>query len=651
MNLRFPFSAALWAVLFLLAEPVAAQKGKIDFRPVDFSSEPLATLPDSLKTYPAVYEFSKSYLESIKEQPLAGMVHTTHSRLRVNTEAGLDQFKTIEFSEYQAEALLGLRVKVIARDGSSKELDMKNLRREDDGKRRVVKLPIDGLEIGGAFEMVLTQASSDADDQTIYVQGNIPILQSFISMRSYEGLVYELKAYNVKATVQEIPVSGMEEVERTAAVGLTMPLKEEAFANETALLGRVDIMLRRVPKSGMTQSWTLISNRLINALLPVDAGDRKAMLKFLKKMGAADKPPLVQIAMLEAYVKKNIYIREGYKMVPFQQMIEKDKTVYEFGLLRYFVNLLEHFQIPYRIGATTERSRRAFDPDAPTYNQLSTWFIYLPDTKAYLFPGVGNYYIGNTYAEAIGQKCLLIKPLVVNEAIGVKTSIDSVGVPDTVSNIHNTYARMKVNLDDQSVSASVKQVIAGYTAPFYRNNFEALSQTELAKVIKEEYLPSGADGAIRDIKLVNMSYDGSVPNQPLIEEYTARLNNAVERIGDELLLNIGWVIGRQVSLPTSAARRYPVDPGPPKIYNRDIVLELPAGYAAAEIKSLNKTISYQAGNVLFRLTVTQEGNTLHIVNREYYHTAVMPPSEFLHYEEVMNAAALLNNLKIVLKKG
>jgi hypothetical protein len=51
------------------------------------------------------------------------------------------------------------------------------------------------------------------------------------------------------------------------------------------------------------------------------------------------------------------------------------------------------------------------------------------------------------------------------------------------------------------------------------------------------------------------------------------------------------------------------------------------------------------------LQVVQEGNTLKISNIEYYHESLMPASRFQEYETVLNAAAVLNKLKIVLTKG
>ena len=650
--LRHPFLS-----LFLfLAALATAQNGLAQTTPVkpeEFSTEPLAALPDSLKSYPAVFEFHRMILVGERTKIANGLEKTTHRRVRINNETGLNQFKTIELSPDNGDNYLSIKVKVFSPDGKSRELDLKNMRKvkADEGNSMVFKLPIDGLEIGGAYEIILVEDHGNTENQTLTLQWGYPVLKNFVSLRIPKVLVYEAKAYNVPAEIKEEPLNDGEGMLYTVTTGLVMPMKEESFMDYGALHGRVDFTIRRVTTSGFVLNWNSISNQLIGELLPADAADRKAILKLLKKIGADKKTPMEQVSMFEVYLKKNVYIHEGYRTTPFQQVIEKDHEAYEFGLLKFYVNLIDHLGLNYRIGGTCDRNQRRFDTEFASYSNLRTWFVYLPDTKQYLFPGSATFLLGNTYGPSIGQKAILIKPLTVNGAIGVKVSMDSVPVPDTAGNIHNTYARMKVNLADHAITATVKNVYKGSLAQNLRGYFETLSAKELEEQVKGMFLPKGADGGISNVKLENVAFDGSQPGLPLVQNFDAKMNNSAEVVGDEILLNVGWIIGNQVSLPKEEHRRYPVNPGEPKVYNRDVVLEIPEGYKVATLNGLDQSIKYQNGGIQFLLTVKQEANTVHIVNKEYYRVAIMPASAYPQYEEVMNAASILNNMKIILKKA
>jgi hypothetical protein len=628
----------------------SAQTPPLKYTQVPFSDQPLARLPDSLKAYPAVYEFAHIYLENLPTNPLKVMVITDHNRIRINTEAGLNQYKTIEFGESSMPGK-AVQIKIFSPSGLSRLLELKNMRKEENNGRKVVKVPLDGLEIGGAFEIILTDLSSDVDDRNVTLQSGTPIFTNRVTLRCPSTLEYKLKVYNGTANIAKEELKDSNLIIHTATTGLIMPLKEENFANKEALSTRLAITLHAVPGSSYTQSWNRISNSLIGALLPADAPDRKAILKLLKKIGAADKPPLVRVAMLEAYLKKNLNFLSGFYTTPFTQSVEKDKAAYGFGMVKYLVNLLDYHNIPFRFGGTVDRAEHSFDPDFVTYDNLTSLFIYLPDTRQYIFPTARHFMLGNTPDAAIGQKCLMIKPLNVNGAIGVKATIDSIPLPDSVLNTSHISARLKINPEDNSVAATVSNSHRGNTGNIIRNAFQGLSPKEMADLVKEQLFIKGAEGEISNVTLEGATYDGSVLNLPFVQKYSAVQKNTVEALGDELLVNVGWVIGHQVSLPKTAPRRYPVDVGEPKRYTREVILEIPEGYKAINIAGMEKKIIHQKGNCLFDLKVVQEGNTLKITNTEFYYMYVLPPASYADYEEVMNAAAFFNNLKVVLKKG
>jgi hypothetical protein len=119
------------------------------------------------------------------------------------------------------------------------------------------------------------------------------------------------------------------------------------------------------------------------------------------------------------------------------------------------------------------------------------------------------------------------------------------------------------------------------------------------------------------------------------------------------LLKVGDIIGPQVEMYQEKPRVFPIEIIYPHVLYRDITVEIPEGYVAKNLESLNIQQSYPASGeptMFFRSGYELKGNQLKITIREEYRVADYPIDQFQPFIKVINAAADFNKAVILLEK-
>jgi hypothetical protein len=128
--------------------------------------------------------------------------------------------------------------------------------------------------------------------------------------------------------------------------------------------------------------------------------------------------------------------------------------------------------------------------------------------------------------------------------------------------------------DDGTVSGKMKRTNEGFDAYAIRKIVYNAGREGYNELL--ELLFSNA--MIGELELLNLSE----PDSNLIETCTLQLDNAVQRVGSNLLINPFFCFSESKNPFISPERRSPVDFGCPKKESHSIKIQLPAGYKVAE---------------------------------------------------------------------
>ncbi|MFY8034763.1 MAG: hypothetical protein ACOVMN_09600 [Flexibacteraceae bacterium] len=621
---------------------------------ISLDDTPVKKLPDSLSKYPLVYEFYRHYVqqEVIGMAPKESIAYyeTNHTRVHLINDEALNSFNVFELEDIEDENFTQFNYRITFKNGKVKEVKNPDLLKYKNRENQSYKIPIEGLEVGAVLEILYTKKSDSFSDERHNLSFDIPILSWMYKFSYLKSSKFDIRTYNYKGTPVKTDFTSSEtKASQTLEGGYLPALVKESFQNLNAI--RPYIRVRQVSGPDLQQaaSWSGISNVIVARMNIESEAEGKVLLKYLYKATNKKADPFEQIKTLENLLKTDLQYKPGYLLEPFNTCKEAGKAS-EFSLLRFYTIVAKKLGLNYKLGFTISRSDGILDTEFPSFDFARTFFLYFPNENQYLFPGSILYRVGDMDEEIISQKSVFIQEFEINGAQGVKFNFDTIPMPKTLVKIIDLNCKVTADLKTLTTKTDVFEVYKGSDAEFWRLNHKRNSFEDLVKIKTSMQFSTENPGTIANLAFKNIDPKPTEFRVPLEVNYTATLPNSIEKIEDDYLVNLGWVIGTQTSLPKSEPRVSPVDPTESKTYNRVIELTIPEGYTVTGYEKEVKKISYRNGTLFYESKAEVKGNVLVITNTETYNSNIMPASAYLQYEEVMNAAAYLNNLKVLFKK-
>ncbi|BDD06771.1 hypothetical protein [Aureibacter tunicatorum] len=180
-------------------------------------------------------------------------------------------------------------------------------------------------------------------------------------------------------------------------------------------------------------------------------------------------------------------------------------------------------------------------------------------------------------------------------------------------------------------------------------------QLEREAELKQRILAS----AIEDAEILNAKYVDNelhLSNDP--ENYfrifaEIHSNSLVQKIGNDYLISIGKVIGRQNEMYDEKERQNDIHNISTKQYQHTLTLNIPEGYECKGLESIkidNKLEDQGKTLAIFKSDYTYENNQLIITIDEIYYELHIPKELYQGYRKVINSAADFNKVTLVLQK-
>ncbi|MEL7147310.1 MAG: hypothetical protein AAFO69_13130, partial [Bacteroidota bacterium] len=193
---------------------------------------------------------------------------------------------------------------------------------------------------------------------------------------------------------------------------------------------------------------------------------------------------------------------------------------------------------------------------------------------------------------------------------------------------------------NKKAKARTDAAVATYKANVPKNRLETL----------KEMLESSYDFEVEDVKDFEFINMGRFHQNPAFEfSYKVNMTDAIKKLGNDYLINIGSMAEQQVSIEKEELQRdYDINMPYPRSFAHEISLEIPAGYEVQGAEKLNVTTENEYGG--FMASATVEGNQFVLKTKKYYTTNFVKKENWSDMLEYLQAALDFNGKSILVKK-
>lgn len=620
----------------------------------------------------AVYIFDRNYHEfanstSFKGQKLSSEImfnyHTYHRRIRLNNDKAVEEFNKMYIRVSAETDLLSLKARSINPDGTVTNFNEDNIKYIEDfeGHGPFKIFAFEGVQVGAEIEYLYTMQEFDGDFYGhIYVQNEYPKKEYTYELIFPSRLIFDTKSYNA---APKMVLDTLNEDKHKLSI---KPCKIEFFEEEEssaldANKQRIEYVLIKNTATGKENfyNWnkaqTAFTENMYNyASNPKLAKkEQKALLKLIKLMGLETiSNEKEKVYAMEQYLKTKINIGTDYGTTLVDEII-KNNNASPYGATRLYVLILTHLAIPHELVLTTNRFDKAFDGEFETFNFLNKFLVYFPQYNSFTDPSKDNARFGVVSHEHAYQKGLFLK---MKEIGGVKAFFSEVkeitGLPYELT-YSNLTADVKLNDEFNAALIHLKNESLGYHDLYPRPYLSFLNAEKKDEALRNE-LKIVKDGTeVLDYTTKNEEMKGYMLTVPFVVEGNVKIESLVEKAGNNYLVKVGLVIGPQMEMYKTKARKAPAELYYKHSYHRVINFTIPDGYTVSNLNELKMDVSFlNKGTRTMEFTSNYElkGNVLTIRVNEFYDEISVPVSRFEEYRAVINAAADFNKKILVLKK-
>lgn len=645
-NIRPAILMALFTAYFGLAN---AQL----YSTYDWEASPqVAVVTKEESEHPAVILAHMQFSELLLSNGSANSYITEHKIIHLNTQAGVEKFNKVYIPLRASSQVVSIKVRSIDPSGKITNLRKENLKELNnvEGYGNFKIFAVEGITVGGEIEYLYTVKSSPEMYGREIFQTTVPVRSmSFAliyprtieySARSYNGLSkpvyqdYDPKRKSISVAVSNVPAA-----------------QEEEYSSEVAERMRLDYKFESNAVLDHPFTWDDMSDQLLkNSHDPKGAGK---VAKFLRSLNLEQASEEEKIRKLEQHIKTNFTIKDGNN--PAYDDIREVLATHvgsDGGILKLYLAALTEMKVHTQLVFTLARTQGPIDFSYSTPLVLQEALLYFPDYNKYIAPTLPYMRFGPAPDNIGGNNGLFIT--FVNQEGKLTFRSCRVQQIDMLSHEHN---KMGVNATIR-IKNGVPEVMSetfwqGYRAARYRGIYQNTKGAQ-----REEFLENVTLSGIENLTITKRTAEGEDVNlsgdiDSFFKIKTECLAPAIlEGAGNDYLISIGKVIGKQSELYQERKRQTNIYVPITANYFHELVLEIPDGYTCSgqEAARIHNTVKDENQNVVmeFKSDYQIEGNKLTIKVNEVYKVLFLKKEKYDEYRAVINSAADFNKLVVVL---
>ncbi|NQX85697.1 MAG: DUF3857 domain-containing protein [Flavobacteriaceae bacterium] len=572
---------------------------------------------------------------------------TTHNITRVNDDKGIDRHNTVYIPMYGVNNVVDIKARTLNSEGKITELNKDNIKEvknvETYGDFKI--FAIEGVEKGSEIEVLYTVEKTYDRHGSQTIQSDFPIRKAeflFITGKLNENI----KAYRTINQFETTSVNGKNA--KVLKLNAVPAMIKEEYATPNA--NKIEVVYQCFPKEqNITQDmfWNNVVTNVGSQLFPEKYPEivKTDVTAIVKDLNAPTRFQIVNL--VDDYIKTNFtVIKNNNPDLSNLEYILTNRTASEFGILKVYAHYLKALEIEYEVVLTANRFQFKFDPDFFNPNALRDFLIYIPQEKKYIAPGQIEYRLGEAPFNILGNYGVFISK-------NLEYYFSKIIQND--KNYSRTMRSSNISFGKDLEYVTLEQHHE-YTGFWSVTNRAVLNlSTEQALKQFEDYLTGSGieDKVILSYETKNTEMLQQTYNLPFIVNCKLQSEALLEDAGDSYIFQIGKVIGTQSELYQETDRLNPIEMTYPNQYDYTLTINIPEGYEAEGLESINIKKNYIAVNgteiAKFESKYEQNGNQIIITIQEFYKTHEFDLHRYEEFRTVINAASDFNKAAILIK--
>ncbi len=641
--------AIFFGAFFCLSIPAQIETLHLD------NSPKIAELTDAEKKEVAIVLIDHRIIEySFPTQGERAMFTTVYKRVHVNNDKGLEEFNKVAIPMREGSKLVSIIARAISKDNKITLLDQDNIKEVKNlsnlGSYKI--FAIEGLEIGGEIEYLYTVKSPVLYSNNEVFQTNVKVKKAVFKIFFPEKIIVETRSYNgftdLKFSKNSYNTLSMLSGE---VVDIAAHNKSEYETYEANLM-KVEYVIKRVKNQfGSLEDaycWRNVVKSQNNYIFNVKGDSKVASL--LRDLKVTDLPNAnQQIMAIEKFVKNNIkYKRSNSPELSDIKKIIKNKYANELGLTRLYAKCFTLSNIKFRLMTTSNRYYDLFDKEFASNGSQTHYVYYFPGIDQYISPISFEYRLGMAPYIYESNDGLLIDTKDFSDV-----SFHKIKTADTSMNYINRLINIEFpNIQDHVIVNGVTS-FNGHRAIRLRGNLFFNTDKENDELIKTLASSEDPDAEILETQFTNKDLDESFTKNDLVFSYKKKSKSIIEKANENILFNIGKVIGKQTELYQDTLRTVPIDMANPIQYNYTIKFTVPEGYTVKnpeDLKINQVLVEGDKSTAHFCSNYMINNKDILVTISECYIKSHYEISTYQEFRKVINAASDFGKIVLVLEK-
>ena len=577
---------------------------------------------------------------------------TNHKIIQVNDDAAIERFNRVYIPLSGVDKLISIGVRTISPDGSIKLFNRKSLKKLEnvDGYNDYTIFAVEGAQKGGEIEYVYTVKRGPRSFGREYFQSDVPVVESNFKLYIPDRHEFSTKSYNGFPECEEKDYSYY-----TATVNNIPAVTEESSSNYQSKLMRVDYKLESSGYYSDIITWESISKNLFSLL--VDKRGRRQASKFLETLSLDGKSQAEQLGIVEKSLKTD-FTRSNSGSEDFSDPVQvlKNKVGNRLGMAKVYIKCFERLGLEFDLVFTSSRFDGTLDKTYAHNMDLGEFLFYFPKYKKYIAPNSPHMRFSRAPSRYEGNKGLFIPVRHSRGSAPAKRGINSIktlAFSPGKSNVQGVNAEFKLNKEMDEAIVKMENFSQGFRA-FYERYYYTISDEKERQEFYENVITSAIEDAeYKSVKVENENIDFNMDPSVPFKIYTEITSNSlVQKAGNDILISIGKVIGKQTELYEEKNRISDVVFSDTKHFNHKIKVEIPNGFTVSGLEQLkvSNAIEIEGETIMsFLSDYKLNGNELEITINETYEVLELDKEYYNEYRKVINSAADFNKVVLVLE--
>ncbi len=566
--------------------------------------------------------------------------------VRINTDIGLEDYNKVAIPMYGVKKIVDFKVRFISPSGKVTSMDRNDLYEIDnlEGYGDFKVFAIKGAEVGGEIEFKYTLNLYPSKSHIEIYYNDYPIQQGRFELVAHGALSVYVKSYN---GFPELEVDSDGRQAWYADLKNVEPLKIEKYANNTPHRMKISYAIMGGSEATAYTEWRKKYTNIYNYCMQFSKSELKKALKLYQTFPLTEATDEQKINYIKKYCNDSISISYSYSEYNLHNIIRYKMVPNSYGKIILQSALFEVAGIECEIVLTGDKTFAEFSTDYPFSYMVNKTLFYFPILGQYLEPFVDYYPLGIVQTDYIDQEGYFIKK-------PSATYYHNITAVDT-SRTKTEYEIQLELVDENKVNIEWQSSYRGYWAAQYRNLFAYLNRQEINDYLEDKGKRSSVNAIVHKSELFNdsLSWNDSIV-KPLIIRHQMSSDMLVEKGGEDLILNIGFLLRTQANLYNEEEERsQDIELKSPINKSYTIEFEIPENYQIANLEELIEEVKYtnEQGKVQAGLESNYELNENLLVYRisEYFIKSSYPAKDYEEIRTVINQMADLKHKSLVLQ--